>query len=74
MYLIITFYRWVSKSFKMSLSSLILIGRELPVRSKGVVMSIFGRAGNHLPSSKAAGVDYAGEALLIIIIIIIIVA
>ena len=50
----------------MPLSKLILIGRELPVRPKGVVMSIFGSTGNHLPPSKAPGMDYAGEALLII--------
>ena len=50
---------------------MILIGRELPVRPKGVVMSIFGSTGNQLTSSKAAGVDYAGEALLIVTIRII---
>ena len=33
-------------------------------------MSIFGSTGNHLPSSKAASVDYAGESLLVTITIV----
>merc|ERR1711971_1427375 len=36
---------------------------NVPVRSEGVVMTIFGITSNHLPSSKAPSVDYAGESL-----------